>query len=414
MIQKTIQKILNFLEQANPSILILVVLGVIFSGIIYSIYLGDSLRYPDEQDYYDIATNLVAGNQFSLDGETPTAFRAPGYPLTLAFFAILGAKIVHLRILNFIALGLSIYLLHIILKRHATLFSANVGALLVIGLPVLFYTAGALYPQSLAASLLLLLIFLLLKEKPSNWEFLFSGVLLGYLVLTIPTFIFVVLVFAIWYWYSNKSIKWFSAMVLIALIFIGGWCIRNYKAFDSFVFISSNSGLNLLLGNSENTTPNAGVTVDISKYRNFADTEKFDEIERDVYYREEAIQFIRNNKLHTAKIYGLKFLNYFNYRNELWNKAESSSFRDFVMLITYGPLLIFFVLRILTIKIFIPSKFEVLLIILYFASALFHAIFFTRIRFRLPFDFLLIGIVALFIQDIFSYFHLIRQTKEIA
>ena len=209
--------------------------------------------------------------------------------------------------------------------------------------------------------------------------------------------------------------KLFSVTISISLFLIGVWCIRNYNVFDSFVFISSNSGLNLLLGNSENTTPNAGVTVDISKYTSFADTAQFNEIERDAYYRAEAIKFILNHKLHTVKLYGLKFLNYFNYRNELWNKAEASSLRDFVMLVTYGPLLLLFGLRILLLKYFVPSKFEVLLIILYFSSALFHAIFFTRIRFRLPFDFLLIGIVALFLQDILTYARLYDpQADEIA
>lgn len=415
MIEKALKKLILFIEQRNTLIVIFLTLGVIISGIVYSIYLGDNLRYPDEQDYYNIATNIISSKQFSLDGESPTAFRAPGYPITLAFLTLLGAKIIHLRILNFIALGLSVYLLHEILKRQATPLSATLGSTLIIGLPVLFYTAGALYPQILASFLLLLIIFLLFRDTPSYWVFLLSGLLLGYLILTIPTFIFVLFIFAIGYWYSKKSLRWFSAAVFISLFLISAWCIRNYNNFNAFVFISSNSGLNLLLGNSENTTPNAGVTVDISKYSTFADTVQFNEVERDAYYRAEAIKFILNHKLHTAKLYGLKFLNYFNYRNELWNKAESSSLRDFVMLVTYGPLLILFVLRILLIKFFTPTKFEVLLIILYFSSALVHAIFFTRIRFRLPFDFLLIGIVALFLQDILTYMRLYDpQANEIA
>ncbi len=406
MTKQFLQKLINFLDQRNTTIVFLLIFGVLVSGIVYSIYLGDNLRYPDEQDYYKIANNLVSNKLFSLDGESPTAFRAPGYPITLAIFTCFRAKIVHLRIFNFIALGLSIYLLNEILKREATPLAATLGSLFVIGLPVLFYTAGALYPQTVASFILLLIIFLIQRNPSTLWVSLLIGVLVGYLILTIPAFIFLLIVFAILFWSSNKSTKWFSIVASIALLFIGVWCIRNYNVFNSFVFISSNSGLNLLLGNSENTTPNAGVTVDISKYTSFVEAAQFNEIDRDAYFRAEAIKFFLNNKLHSIKLYSLKFLNYFNYRNDLWNKAESSTLRDFVMLVTYGPLLTFFILRILLIKIFPPSKFEALLITLYISSALFHAIFFTRIRFRLPFDFLLISLVAIFIQQILTYLNL--------
>jgi len=70
------------------------------------------------------------------------------------------------------------------------------------------------------------------------------------------------------------------------------------------------------------------------------------------------------------------------------------------MLITYGPLLLLFASRVLLVKLFRPSAFETLLGALYVCSALTTAVFFTRIRFRLPFDFLLIIIVAMFLQDL--------------
>ncbi len=43
------------------------------------------------------------------------------------------------------------------------------------------------------------------------------------------------------------------------------------------------------------------------------------------------------------------------------------------------------------------GRFEGLLIMLYFAGAFIHAIFYTRIRYRLPFDFLLIMVAAMFL-----------------
>jgi hypothetical protein len=182
--------------------------------------------------------------------------------------------------------------------------------------------------------------------------------------------------------------------IILSLFMVSVWTARNYMVFDRMVFISTNSGENLLLGNSENTTPNAGTNTNISQYRSKA--AEMDELERDRFYREKAIEFIRNHPVQSGKLYILKVLNYFNYQNELVTQAEGSKTRDIIMLVSYGPLLLLFIVRLLLVKLVKPGAFEVLLIILYFLSALVNAVFFTRIRFRVPFDLLLIMIVSIF------------------
>ena len=57
---------------------------LLVAGGAYSLLLGNTLRFPDEQDYYLLAQNLIAHHSFTLDGVRPTAFRTPGYPLLLA------------------------------------------------------------------------------------------------------------------------------------------------------------------------------------------------------------------------------------------------------------------------------------------------------------------------------------------
>ena len=207
MIHKNARKLISFLEHSNTQVTILLVLAVIILGSIYSFYLGNDLRYPDEWDYYKIATNLVSHHKFSLDGELPTSFRAPGYPFILAFFLLFGANIIHLRIFNFAVLGFSIYLLNATLKQHSTPFSATIGCLLAIGYPVFFYTAGALYPQTFASSLLLLTIYFLGRDANSYWVYLLCGAFFGWLLLTIPIFAFLLIVFPFWYWYSKKNLS---------------------------------------------------------------------------------------------------------------------------------------------------------------------------------------------------------------
>ena len=395
------RQLLSFIERRNNAILTILISIVVLSGILYSFSLGENLRYGDEKTYHTLAKNIVECHQYTYDGKHPTAYRPPGYPMILSLFIFLGSGIVYLRIVNFIALGLCMYLLNKILTEHSSLLAGTVGVLLVVCYPALFYTAGTLYPQIIGSLLFVVVIFLLTRKARSYWSFILGGLLFGYLVLTIPIFLPILGVFAIWLCFSEGTIKVGRSVVIVAVacLPISMWSARNCVAFNTFVLVSSNSGINLLLGNSENTTPNAGVNADISKYTAEAYSQNLDEVGRDKYFKSKAIEFALGNKIQTAKQYLKKTLNYFNYKNKLATQAQASSAKDILMLVTYGPLVLLFISRIFLLKHFKPSRFETLLIILYLSSALFYAIFFTRIRFRVPFDFILISVVAIFLAE---------------
>ena len=109
-----------FIRRYDKVLSALIISFVVVSGILYSISLGDNLRYSDERVYYTFATNIVNNHHYSLDGENPTAYRLPGYPLILSLFMLLGADVIHHRILNFISLGLCIYFLYKILEQQSS------------------------------------------------------------------------------------------------------------------------------------------------------------------------------------------------------------------------------------------------------------------------------------------------------
>jgi hypothetical protein len=399
----TLDLLYELIEERKHQILLAILGLVIVSGIFYSLYLGDSLRFlPDELDYYTLAENLVTKRVYSLDGNQPTAYRPPGYPLFLSLPYLMGARIVHLRIFNFLILGCSIYIIYRTLLDVSSPFSAVVGIFLVVFYPVAFFTAGTLYPQTLATLLFLVACYLLTRNPRGTLDYLFSGLILGYLVLTIPTFVIVFPVFGIWHWLNRKE-SWligFTITLVSAIFVVSIWTIRNYKVFDHIVFVSTNSGENLLLGNSENTTSSSGSQVDISKY--VAEASNLNEIERDQFYRGQALDYMMSHKFQTIKMYFFKFLNFFNFRNDLVTKDEQSTLGDILMLITYGPLLLLTVFRLLLAKTYRLISFEVLMIFLYIGAAFTSALFFTRIRFRIPFDFLLIMIIALLVNEVFS------------
>jgi 4-amino-4-deoxy-L-arabinose transferase-like glycosyltransferase len=389
---------ISFLERKNRPVVLVLIALYILAGVIYSFYVGDDLRYlPDEADYFSLATNLVTHGKYTLDGAHLTAYRPPGYPFFLTPFRFLGLNVVGLRILNYLALGLCIFFVYKMLQERFAPLAGLFAAIIVLAYPVVFYTAGTLYPQTLASLLLVVVVYLYTREPTRIWEILLGGLLAGWLVLTVPTFIFILAVLPVWSWLYQRRRAPLQVvpMLVVALLVVGAWSIRNFAVFDTFVFISSNSGENLLLGNSENTTPNGGRTIDISNYESQA--LGFSEIPRDQYFRNQAIDFILNHKLYSLKMYFLKFLNFFNYRNELVTNSEGSSARDLLVLVTYGPLLLVAFARFVFSRLYRLSSFEILLVAVYLVGALVSALFFTRIRFRVPFDFMLIMLVAVFI-----------------
>ena len=97
------------------------------------------------------------------------------------------------------------------------------------------------------------------------------------------------------------------------------------------------------------------------------------------------------------RLYFRKVLNYFNFRNELFVRTESSTWRDAVQFLAYYPLLLAVLARLVMLKRFPMTPGEGLLYLLYFGNALLSAVFFTRMRFRMPFDFLLVALGGMFI-----------------
>ncbi len=368
-----------------------------FLGIIYSLNLGNNLRYPDEFEYYKLSGNLNCKFQYTLDGKFLTAYRPPGYPFFLASLRFCGFNIAFMKIANFTFLIVILFLANNFLSKKVGKSSGLIFLFLILLYPVIFYTAGTLYPQILIAHLLVLIVILLfIKWRPIPQGMLI-GLLSGILILISPLFISTFLVILIWNFHklNQNRVKVLVSILLVSICVIGFWSLRNYFIFNSFIFVSTNGGINLLLGNSEFTEPNSGVNIDIRKYETKAN--ELNEVEQDKYYRDKAIEYILNNKKHSIILYFQKVLNYFNFKNDLFVKSESSNLKIIIMLISYGILLLLLLGRLILIKWIKLLNIERLILIIYFSNAFFTAIFFTKIRFRIPYDILLILSLSIFL-----------------
>jgi 4-amino-4-deoxy-L-arabinose transferase-like glycosyltransferase len=387
-----------------------IVLAVLLAGLVYSLKLGDSMRYWDEKEYFIFVKNYVSQHFFSYDGIHPTARRPPGYPFLLMFFGMLGADTVVLRFMNFILLAASMTILYFWLKERSGGWAGLIGIGLMVCYPVLFYTAGTFFPQTLGAFLFLVALYLILMKPLKLWHAVIAGLIFGLLVLTIPTFAFGIPLIGLWLIWREKA--WRSAILFVVLscLVVGVWTWRNYRVFHSFVFVTTDSGFNLLMGNAPETTPNSGLTIDFQKYTKQATG--MSEVEADVFYRNTAINYILEDKAQAVSLYIRKFLNFFNYRNDLRTAGETSSLNDIVMLVGYGGLLFVLLVRLCSFRLVKLNEQDILLLTFYLLSAIVYAVFFTRIRFRLPFDYLIIFMDAMFLNSLVVRWQEHRRAKE--
>jgi len=161
--------------------------------------------------------------------------------------------------------------------------------------------------------------------------------------------------------------------------------------------VSSRSGITFEYGNSEEARPNS-YNDDLSKYEK--EIKNLDEIDIDKLYFSKAIEWIKNNKIKAIRLYGLKILNYFNYKVELKTQEEASVSKDIIMLLTYGLILLIFLIRLILTSTYRLDNFEKFITFLYVSNAFLLAIFIIKIRLRLPFDLLLIAIAGVFLDKI--------------
>lgn len=385
---------------SQPLLLAALMLFVLAAGTLYSLHLGNSLTFGDEYGYDNVARHLANQHWYSETGQTTSAFRAPGYPFLLCLLMWLHVSIAGFRIVNFLALIGAMGLAYLILRQNGSAGAGLLAAGLLAVYPVLFYTAGTLYPQEVGVFLTLLTVWLGIREGVAWRNYVLAGLVFGYLMLLIPSMLPMLIIFALMPKLLRRPQPGRLALILVALslLTVAPWTVRNYAVFHRFIPISTNGGLNLLLGNSEHAGPDTGYLTDISVYQRQA--QGMNEPDQDTFYRNAALTWIAHHPVQAARLYVLKVLTDFSAYNKINTQGVNSTATTVLMVISYGPLLAIFIVRWLLARVYPPTPLECFIACAYLANALLTAIFFTRIRFRLPFDALLICAVAAFLEAI--------------
>jgi hypothetical protein len=365
---------------------------------------GDQLRYRDETDYDLLARHLAVGQGYINQQGRSTAYRPPGYPIFLAVLyqfwnRPLAAKLANAAMLA--ALGWLLAEMVASVAPQGKLFAP----MLLLLYPVFPYTATTLYPQILGALLFAAVVLWLMRWPDAPFSAALCGTLLGALILVIPVYLLILPIIVGFLLIAGRgdlahACRSVGLMALGVILVVCPWTIRNALLFHKIVPVSTNSGINLLLGNCADAGPNSGVNVDVSRYEK--EVQGMNEAQADGHLKERAKQWIVNHPGAAAKLYILKVLNYFNFRNQVSVQAEASAAKNVAMFFSYYLLLGLGIIRCLLWRRYPLSRAEILCYVVYFSNAFLSAIFFTRIRFRVPFDILLIACDAILIGYLLS------------
>jgi 4-amino-4-deoxy-L-arabinose transferase-like glycosyltransferase len=212
-----------------------------------------------------IGRAIANGRGFAdpFDGQTgPTAWECPLYPYLIAtVFRLTGvytyASAIILLAINSLFSALTCIPIFLIAKKcfseKVALWTAWMWAVLP---SVMYWSTRWVWETSLAALLLALIFWLALKMEDLDGlaPWVGFGLLWGVAALTNVSLLSFLPVSGLWAWYRRwkRGRSSFAGVVLASLFFvatIAPWLVRNYETFGKPIFIRSNFGAELRLGN---------------------------------------------------------------------------------------------------------------------------------------------------------------------
>lgn len=266
-----------------------------------------------------IAYNVATGQGFSspFHGNTgPTAWVAPLYPyLVAAVFKVFGIYSFQsawvLLALNSLFSALTCLTIYAIAKETLGEKTALWSSWLWAVLPYSMYWAIRwVWETSLSALLLsaAVLLALRLKNSESLKTWALFGLVWGAIALANPSLLSLLPFLLGWACYQrlHEHRKWMGSAAVAIFIFVlcaAPWTIRNYAVFDRFVFIRSNFGAELRLGNFENAD---GLWKwQLHPSQNAAEFAAYESMGEIAYVHErglEALEFIRSHRATFASL----------------------------------------------------------------------------------------------------------------
>jgi 4-amino-4-deoxy-L-arabinose transferase-like glycosyltransferase len=277
---------------------------------------------PEKQGWYfgyeigRVARSIAEGYGFGspFHGNTgPTAWLAPVYPYIMAgMFRVFGvythASGIAVLAFNSLCAALTAIPIYYIAERALGARLARWSAWLWALVPVFYWTAVRwAWETSLSTLMLMCVLLLTLKLEKSDWRAWFAwGLLWGVIALTNPSLLSMAPFALLWGLVRalrlphpdpkrvGHPMRHAVLAVLVAVVTITPWLVRNRRTFGEWLFVRDNFGAELRMGNGEQargiwmgwTDPPLNDT-ELARYR------RLGEVRYVAEKKKEALEFIR-------------------------------------------------------------------------------------------------------------------------
>jgi len=375
--------------------------------LVYVLTLEEKLFFPDEESYFQLGLNFLAGKGLLTDSGAMVS-RPPFYPLFLAFcFKIFGPGVLAVRIIQTFAGSLVPVALYYLGRRTfgewEGIIACSVAAFFN---PFYVFYTGLLLTETFFILLIIVVVHILHSlYTERRWGPLFgrsvlAGLLLAAAALLKSSF-FLFLPFAVPFWliFSRRRRYAIVAVCVTGIFFAAGlfpWAYRNRRLTGHWVFTTLMSGRSLY----EACGPYADGGPAMHKTLWPEEIDGKSEYEQDRILREKAAQYIKERPLRTVRLGLVKLKRFWNivpnykrYRKPLYIVAS---------IVTYLPVLLLGLLGVFEARKQIRNCIFLLLPVLYFT--LMHMIFVGSIRYREP--------IMAFLAILAAHFLLSRHAKR--
>ncbi len=386
----------------NPGRLLVIVMAAGFLlrlGV--AVHSGSHIGWEDEQDYLNLAQSIAQGNGFVDTQGVPTAFRAPGYPAFLALGVVTGIKsVLGFKVLNVLLGTLMIWLVYILGKTLVDVKTGLIAATLSAIYPYYLYMPSVVLATTLFTAMLLtatLLAHISVKdERPIVW--LICGVSFGILTLIRPSGAVILAAVLIWMVLFIRPLpkKWSRIAVIMfaVMLVVIPWMARNSAQIGAFS-ISTNGYRNLWLGNNEHATMNTGSDIEMPAEMQSAIDAVTTETGKERIYRLRALQYIQAEPGRFVVLTAAKAAGFWRLTPSPSTEtdADSNTLVNLASLFTVGPLFVLAIAGYIFSGADVRSQFNLWILYAVFFTLL-HAVFISKVRFRLPIDALLMVCAA--------------------
>lgn len=346
---------------------------------------------------YWIARELASGHGFIYPYPfdliwMPTCYIPPLYVWFHAAIIMLGGGLIISQIIGLLFFHAANYFFYRFFRRITSPGIALAGFIALALYIPLWLLSQTPDPDGLNLLLIALTILFLddtiRSQKRSIWIGL--GILFGIQILVRPDVLMGIIFFGIWLLiYSGKERTkkniGYSISIIIALVMVLPWTIRNYEVFNSFVLVSANSGFNFYMGNNPQatgefhqraTTPESNA-IDTARAHYFR--EHPSPVDRDSYLYHVGKDWIFDHPVDALKLWLKKFYFHWWQREEAGGSINASDWMVTGYKIASLFLLIFGFYGLSTLK---SKSRKALLITLFLYSTAISVIFFTQSRHR--------------------------------